>query len=198
MNFELELKKYPFIKIAEETAEESGAKVFIVGGFVRDLILKRQREEIDFLVVGDGERYAKLFAEKLGITNINIFKNFGTAHFKYGDFDFEFVGARKESYRRSSRKPAVIAGSFQEDIARRDFTINTLAVSINKTDFGALVDEFNGMKDIEKKTIKTPIDPFITFDDDPLRIMRAFRFASQLNFKVDDNLFKAAGNSGKD
>jgi putative nucleotidyltransferase with HDIG domain len=193
MNFELELKKYPFIKIAEETAEESGAKVFIVGGFVRDLILKRQREEIDFLVVGDGERYAKLFAEKLGITNINIFKNFGTAHFKYGDFDFEFVGARKESYRRSSRKPAVIAGSFQEDIARRDFTINTLAVSINKTDFGALVDEFNGMKDIEEKTIKTPIDPFITFDDDPLRIMRAFRFASQLNFKVDDNLFKAAG-----
>jgi len=193
MNFKLELKKYPFIKIAEETAEESGTKVFIVGGFVRDLILNRQRLEIDFLVVGDGEKYAKLFAEKLGITNINIFKNFGTAHFKYRDFDFEFVGARRESYRKSSRKPVVIAGSFQEDIARRDFTINTLAVSINKTDFGALIDEFNGMKDIEKKTIKTPIDPFITFDDDPLRIMRAFRFASQLNFKVDDNLFIAAG-----
>ncbi len=197
MNFELELKKYPFIKIATNTAEESGVDVFIVGGFVRDLILKRQREEIDFLVVGDGESFAKLLAEKLGIISVNIFKNFGTAHFKYGDFDFEFVGARKESYKRSSRKPEVIAGTFEEDIARRDFTINTLAVSINKTDFGTLIDAYNGLKDIEQGIIKTPLDPFITFDDDPLRIMRAFRFASQLNFKIDNTVFKAARELGQ-
>lgn len=192
MNFELELKKFPFIKLATDSAEECGYDVYIVGGFVRDIILNRERDEIDFLVVGDGEKYANLFSEKLGIKNINIFRNFGTAHFKYGDFDFEFVGARKESYSRESRKPEVIAGTFEEDISRRDFTINTLAVSIRKKDFGTIVDKFNGLEDIANKIIKTPRDPLTTFDDDPLRIMRGFRFASQLNFRIDGSAFKAA------
>jgi poly(A) polymerase len=197
MNFELELKKFPFIKIATETAEETGIDVFIVGGYVRDMILNRESNEIDFLIIGEGERYAKLFAEKLGINNINIFRNFGTAHFKFGDFDFEFVGARKESYKRNSRKPEIIVGSFEEDISRRDFTINTLAVSINNKDFGTLVDQFNGLDDIEGKIIKTPLDPLTTFDDDPLRILRAFRFASQLDFTVENSTFAAAGKMRK-
>lgn len=198
MNFELELKKFPFIKIATEAAEEADTEVFIVGGFIRDIILERNRNEMDFLVVGDGEKYAKLFAEKLGVKNINIFRNFGTAHFKYGEFDLEFVGARKESYQRESRNPAVIAGTFEEDISRRDFTINTLAVSINKNDFGTLMDMYNGLNDIENKIIKTTLEPLSTFDDDPLRILRAFRFASQLNFKVDSSVFASANeNEGK-
>lgn len=191
-DFESELKKFPFIKTAMETAEEQEYDVFIVGGFVRDLILKRERDEIDFLVVGDGEAYAKAYAEKLGIKKIDIFKNFGTAHFRYGDFDLEFVGARKESYRRDSRKPQVTAGTFAEDILRRDFTINTLAVSVSKKDFGTLIDEFNGLDDIKNKIIRTPMDPLKTFDDDPLRILRAFRFASQLKFRVDDKVMEAA------
>ncbi len=192
-DFVSELKKFPFIKTAMETAEEKEYDVFIVGGFVRDLILKRERNEIDFLVVGDGESYAKAYAEKLGIKKIDIFKNFGTAHFRYGDFDLEFVGARKESYHRESRKPEVTVGTFEEDILRRDFTINTLALSISKKDFGTLIDEFNGLDDIKVKILRTPMDPLKTFDDDPLRIMRAFRFASQLKFKVDDTIMEAAG-----
>lgn len=192
-DFESELKKYPFIKVAAETAEEINYKVFIVGGFVRDLILKRERNEIDFLVVGDGEIYAKSFSEKLGIEKVDVFRNFGTAHFKYGGFDLEFVGARKESYKRESRKPEVIAATFEEDISRRDFTINTLAVSISKKDFGNLIDRFSGLDDIKNKIIRTPLDPLKTFDDDPLRILRAFRFASQLKFKVDDPIIDAAG-----
>ncbi len=192
-DFESELKKFPFIKTAMETAEKQDYEVFIVGGFVRDLILRRKRDEIDFLVVGDGESYARAYAEKLGIKKIDVYRNFGTAHFKYGDFDLEFVGARKESYRKESRKPEVSAGTFEEDILRRDFTINTLAISVTKKDFGSLIDEFNGLEDIKKKIIRTPLDPLKTFDDDPLRIMRAFRFASQLNFKVDESIMEAAG-----
>ena len=192
-DFQSVLKKYPFIKTAEDTAEEKDYAVYIVGGFVRDLILNRNGNEIDFLVVGDGEDYAKAFAAKLGIKKIDVFRNFGTAHFKYGDFDLEFVGARKESYRKESRKPEIIAGTFEEDISRRDFTINTLAVSINRKDFGTLKDEYNGLKDIREEIIRTPLDPLKTFDDDPLRILRAFRFASQLGFRVDDLILKSAG-----
>jgi putative nucleotidyltransferase with HDIG domain len=191
--FESDLKKYPFLKLASEIAEENNYEVFIVGGFVRDLILKRERKEIDFLVVGDGEAYAKSFSEKLGIKKIDVFRNFGTAHFSYGGFDLEFVGARKESYKKESRKPDVAAGTFEEDISRRDFTINTLAISITKKDFGSLIDRFNGLADIKNKIIKTPLDPLKTFDDDPLRILRAFRFASQLKFKVEDSITEAAG-----
>jgi len=192
MNFKKELIKYHFISNATETAEEMKLEVFIVGGFVRDLILDRVKNEIDFLVIGDGPKFASKYAESLGINKISIFKNFGTAHFRINDFDLEFVGARKESYNRQSRKPEVATGTFDEDISRRDFTINTLAVSINKSNFGQLIDTYNGINDINNKLIKTPIDPLITFNDDPLRIMRAYRFASQLNFSVDDSINEAA------
>lgn len=192
MNFKEALRKLPFLKQASQTAEELNVDAFIVGGFVRDFILKRNKNEIDFLIIGDGPSFANIFANKLGIKDISIFKNFGTAHFHFNSFDLEFVGARKESYKRGSRKPDVLPGSFQDDINRRDFTINTLAVSINKNKFGELIDTFNGFKDIEKKIIKTPIDPLITFNDDPLRILRAYRFASQLSFKVDGEINSAA------
>jgi putative nucleotidyltransferase with HDIG domain len=142
--------------------------------------------------MGSGTEFAERYAEKLGIKNVSVFRNFGTAHFRYEDHDLEFVGARKESYNRDSRKPSIYTGSFLDDINRRDFTINTLALSLNKEDYGDLIDTYNGIKDLENKIIKTPIDPLITFDDDPLRIMRAFRFASQLNFRLDDSIPNAA------
>jgi len=183
-------EKY-FITI-KELASILGVKVFIVGGFVRDIILNRNRSEIDFLVIGDGPEFAEKLADKLNIKKVNIFKNFGTAHFNYTGTDFEFVGARKESYNKDSRKPKVETGTFEDDIKRRDFTINTLAISLNEENFGELIDTFEGLKDIENKIIKTPLNPFETFNDDPLRILRAFRFAAQLNFKVDDNILLAA------
>ncbi len=192
MNFKEALQNLPFLKHATQTADELKVNAYIIGGFVRDLILKRSKNEIDFLIIGDGPAFASNYAEKLGIKNISIFKNFGTAHFHFKGYDLEFVGSRKESYKKGSRKPDVIPGSFEDDIKRRDFTINTLALSINKNRFGELVDTYNGFKDIENQLIKTPIDPLITFDDDPLRILRAYRFASQLNFKVDDSINFAA------
>ena len=192
MNFDKKLKDYPFLETASVVAESMDCDVYIVGGFVRDLILKREKSEIDFLVIGDGPGFASEFAKKLGISKISIFKNFGTAHFKHNDYDLEFVGARKESYNRESRKPDVETGTFDDDIDRRDFTINTLAVSVNKKSFGKLFDKYDGVGDIEDKIIKTPLNPEVTFDDDPLRIMRAFRFAAQLNFKVDENILNAA------
>lgn len=191
-NFEKEILKYEYFKIASQTANELNVDLFIVGGYVRDLILKRKRVEIDFLVVGNGPDFARAFASKLGIKQLKIFKNFGTAHFKYQEIDFEFVGARKESYNRASRNPIVEDGTFLDDIYRRDLTINTLAISLNKKDFGKLIDTFGGLADIKNKIIKTPIDPLKTFNDDPLRILRAFRFASQLQFQVDDSIMFAA------
>ncbi|MHB1686142.1 MAG: CCA tRNA nucleotidyltransferase [Ignavibacteriaceae bacterium] len=193
MNFSHELSKYPFISRASELAGEKNVQVFIVGGFVRDLILNRARNEIDFLVIGDGTGFASDFAGSLGIGKISIFKNFGTAHFKFQDYDLEFVGARKESYNKNSRNPSVISGTFEDDIQRRDFTINTLAISLNEKTFGDVIDSFNGLEDINNKIIKTPLNPEITFDDDPLRIMRAYRFASQLNFSVDETINIASG-----
>ena len=170
-----------------------GIKVYIVGGFTRDVILERDlKNDIDIMVVGDGPKFASLTAEILGITNVVIFKNFGTAHFIFNNFNLEFVGARKESYSKDSRKPIVQDGSFEEDIIRRDFTINTLAISLNKDNFGEIIDTFNGLEDIKQKIIKTPLNPIETFDDDPLRILRAFRFASQLNFRVEENILAAA------
>ena len=192
MNFEKNFKKYDFLQTASELANSIGCELFIVGGFVRDTVLKRERNEMDFLVIGDGPGFASAYAKKLGIGKISIFKNFGTAHFRYNDFDLEFVGARKESYRKNSRNPSVTAGTFDDDIDRRDFTINTLAVSLNKKDFGKLIDKYHGLTDIEGKIIKTPLDPLDTFNDDPLRILRAFRFASQLHFDVDDKILGAA------
>ena len=192
MNFDLRLKQYSFLSAASEIANDLSIQVFIIGGFVRDLILNREISEIDFLVLGNGTDFAERYAEKLGVKNISVFRNFGTAHFRHEDYDLEFVGARKESYNRDSRKPEIFTGSFLDDINRRDFTINTLAISLNKEDYGELIDTYEGIKDLENKLIKTPVDPLITFDDDPLRIMRAFRFAAQLNFRVDESITLAA------
>jgi poly(A) polymerase len=192
MSVKNKLKNISFINKASEIADELEVEVYIVGGYVRDLILNRKNEDIDFLVVGDVQKYSRQLASTLGIDDIVIYKTFGTAHFAYQGLNLEFVGARKESYRKSSRKPEVSEGTFSDDISRRDFTINTIAVQINKDDFGKVIDTFDGMNDIDKKLIKTPLNPDITFDDDPLRILRAFRFASQLNFKVDESILKSA------
>ena len=192
MNFKNKLQKFNFLNEASKIAEEVSAEVYVVGGFIRDLILNKEVEDIDFLIVGDVMKYAQTLAASFGINDVVVFKTFGTAHFTYEGLNFEFVAARKESYRKSSRKPLVSEGTFYDDISRRDFTINTIAVSVIKEKFGEVIDRFNGIDDIEKKLIKTPLDPNITFDDDPLRILRAFRFASQLNFSVDESILKSA------
>ena len=192
MNFKSKIEHIGFLKDISSIADKHSIEIFIVGGFVRDLILERTKTEIDFLIIGDGPSFAKLLVDELKVENLNIFKNFGTAHFRYKNYDLEFVGARKESYKRSSRNPDVEIGTFEDDINRRDFTINTLAISLNKNSFGDLVDKFNGFSDIQNRIIKTPLNPEETFDDDPLRILRAFRFASQLNFEVDNSILLAA------
>jgi len=198
MNQELELyikEKISHLKVIDtisKVAELVDVEVYAVGGFVRDIILNRERNDLDILVIGNGTDFAKNVADGLGITNVSYFKNFGTAHFDYQGMNVEFVGARKESYDRNTRKPIVEDGTFDEDISRRDFTINTLAISLNKNEFGKLTDKYDGLSDIKNKRIKTPLNPLKTFDDDPLRIMRAFRFASQLNFNVDESIIKAA------
>jgi poly(A) polymerase len=192
MDFTSAISKIPFIKEVISSADDENADVYIVGGFIRDIILGRARNEIDFLVVGDGTGYAEKLASKLGIKKVNIFRTYGTAHFKYSIYDLEFVGARKESYSPDSRKPEVAPATFEEDLSRRDFTINTLAVSVNSKTYGELIDKYNGLTDIENRLLRTPLDPKITFNDDPLRIMRAFRFASQLNFLLHSDLYNAA------
>jgi poly(A) polymerase len=192
MNLKEQLREYLFLEKASEIADEIGADVYVVGGFVRDLILKRENADIDFLVVGDVVKYAQALAKSVGIDDVVIYKTFGTAHFNHQGINFEFVAARKESYGKSSRKPLVSEGTFADDISRRDFTINAIAVSVTKNTFGEVIDLFNGLKDIEQKLIRTPLDPKVTFDDDPLRILRAFRFASQLNFNVDKPIMIAA------
>jgi putative nucleotidyltransferase with HDIG domain len=192
LNFKKHLNEYNYFEIISKLAYLNNFEVYIVGGYVRDLILTREINEIDYLIIGDGPKFAELLAKELNVKKVNIFKKFGTAHFNYNNVDFEFVGARKESYNNDSRNPLVQIGSFDEDINRRDFTINTLAISLNKSNFGDLIDKFNGADDINSKVIKTPLNPFETFDDDPLRIMRAFRFASQLNFNVDHKILEAS------
>jgi poly(A) polymerase len=192
MNLSKEINRYKFISAARELSDDLGFLVFLVGGFVRDLILNRVRNDLDFLIVGNVKLYSQKLADELGVKNVIIYKNFGTAHFIYDNINFEFVAARKESYKRNSRKPDVEQGTFNEDISRRDFTINTLAIVINGNNFGEVIDTYNGIDDIKAKLIRTPIDPLITFDDDPLRILRAYRFASELNFSVDEKIDKAA------
>ncbi len=198
MNQELESnikEKISHLKVIDtisKVAELVDVKVYAVGGFVRDIILNRERNDLDILVIGNGTDFAKNVADGLGITNVSYFKNFGTAHFDYQGMNVEFVGARKESYDRNTRKPIVEDGTFDEDISRRDFTINTLAISLNKNEFGKLTDKYDGLSDIKNERIKTPLNPLKTFDDDPLRILRAFRFAAQLNFSVDESIIKAA------
>ena len=185
-------KTYPFLKSIAFAAEEFKTELYIVGGFVRDIILGREKKEIDFLVIGDGIIFAEKLSQKIGGEKVGVFKNFGTAHFRFDDYDLEFVGARKESYDRTSRKPVVTNGSFFDDISRRDFTINTLALSLNKKNYGELIDTFGGLMDIGQKLLRTPLNPEETFSDDPLRIMRAFRFAAQLDFNVADEIKIAA------
>lgn len=173
-----------------ETADTLGLECYVVGGYVRDLYLDRPSKDIDVVVVGSGIEMAKALGKRLGRgAHVSVFKNFGTAQVKYHDIEVEFVGARKESYQRDSRKPIVEDGTLEDDQNRRDFTINALAVCMNKDRFGELVDPFGGIEDMKEKTIRTPLDPDITFSDDPLRMMRCIRFATQLNFYIDDDTF---------
>jgi poly(A) polymerase len=191
MTFASDLEKDPIFKTVSEVSQRLGYQSFVVGGFVRDLVLKRSSKDIDFVCVGSGIELAEAVAKRLGNVPLTVFKNFGTAMIPYGDADLEFVGARKESYRSDSRKPVVEDGTLGDDQLRRDFTINAMAISLNKEDYGALVDPFDGVGHIKKKTLKTPLDPTITFSDDPLRMMRAVRFASQLNFDIEASTFDA-------
>ncbi|MGB0915552.1 MAG: CCA tRNA nucleotidyltransferase, partial [Crocinitomicaceae bacterium] len=176
---------HPVFKVASEIVTEQNLEAYVIGGYVRDLLLERPSKDIDIVVVGNGLDLAKACAEKLRVKKVSLFENFGTAQFVYKDLDVEFVGARKESYRRDSRKPIVENGSLKDDQDRRDFTINALAISLHKDNFGELIDPFNGVEDLEKEIIRTPLEPSRTYSDDPLRMMRAVRFATQLNFRIE-------------
>lgn len=176
----------PVFRELQETADEMGLETYIVGGFVRDYLLDRgAKQDIDIVVVGSGIALAKAIQKKLKITHqVQVFKTYGTAMLQWGDVTLEFVGARKESYTIESRNPAVSEGTLEEDQLRRDFTINALAVSLNKETFGTLLDPFAGLDDLEKRLLRTPRDPDTTYTDDPLRMLRAIRFATQLNFSI--------------
>lgn len=183
------------MRVISSAAHSLNQPVYVVGGYVRDYYLDRiptsGELDIDFVTVGSGIKLAKKVADQMEESSLAVFKQFGTAQVKAGNLELEFVGARKESYRRDSRKPIVEDGTIEDDQLRRDLTINALSWSLNEEDFGALVDPFNGMEDLQKGIIRTPIDPFQTFDDDPLRMMRAIRFATQLNFHIEDQTFEA-------
>lgn len=175
-----------------ETADRLGLECYVVGGYVRDIFLERPSKDIDVVVVGSGIAIAKALAAKLGRgAHLSVFKNFGTAQVKWKEIEVEFVGARKESYSRDSRKPIVEDGTIEDDQNRRDFTINALAVCMNQARFGELVDPFGGVEDLKAGIIRTPLDPDITFSDDPLRMMRCIRFATQLNFYIEEETFAA-------
>lgn len=175
-----------------DAADSIGRPCYAVGGCVRDLFLERPSKDIDFVTVGSGIELAEIVARKLGRgTHLTVFRNFGTAQVKRRDVELEFVGARKESYDRNSRKPVVEDGTLEEDLSRRDFTVNALALRINRSGFGELVDMFNGLSDMERRILRTPLDPDITFSDDPLRMMRAIRFATQLGFTIYPETFEA-------
>ena len=181
-----------FFKNLSKVSIENNIECYVVGGFVRDYFLKRKSKDIDIVVVGDGIFLANKFVAILDKKiKVNIFKNFGTANLKYKNYEIEFVGARKESYSRDSRNPIIKPGSFRDDINRRDFKMNSLAVSLNANNYGELIDFHNGLRDINEKIIDTPLDSKLTFSDDPLRIFRAVRFASQLKFKIHDNLINS-------
>lgn len=192
MNLKSRLEEHEIFAKVGAASSRLGIKSYVVGGYVRDLILNRPSKDIDFTCVGSGislaQEVAKSFEQHVPLS---VFKNFGTAMLKLDDWELEFVGARKESYRLESRKPIVEDGTLEEDLERRDFTINAMAISLNSEDYGELIDPFEGLGDIRRKIIKTPLEPGITFSDDPLRMLRAVRFAAQLNFDIDADTFFA-------
>ncbi|MGZ3871964.1 MAG: CCA tRNA nucleotidyltransferase [Mucilaginibacter sp.] len=177
--------QHSIFSIISTLAAEQHVQVYAIGGFVRDIFLARPSKDIDIVVIGNGISFAESVAARLKV-KLSVFKNFGTASLKYRDLEVEFVGARKESYRLDSRKPIVENGTLEDDQRRRDFTINALALSLHPDTFGRLLDPFDGIADLEQKLIRTPLNPVETFSDDPLRMLRAIRFATQLNFKIDD------------
>ena len=188
---------FPFLnqdifKLIKTCCDDLNVDAYAIGGFVRDIYLKRESKDIDIVTLGKGIDLATKLHEKLGPeAHLSVFKTYGTAQIKYQDLEIEFVGARKESYNQDSRKPLVKIGSLEDDQNRRDFTINALAIGISKNNFGKLLDPFDGLKDLENKILRTPLEPGITYSDDPLRMMRAVRFATQLGFTIEENSFKA-------
>ncbi|WP_430824187.1 CCA tRNA nucleotidyltransferase [Carboxylicivirga sp. N1Y90] len=182
--------KHPVFHAIRDVSDDMSLQSFVIGGFVRDIFLNRPSKDIDVVVIGSGIELAERVAKKLGGLRLSVFKNFGTAMLKYRDLEVEFVGARKESYQRHSRKPIVEDGTLEDDQNRRDFSINALALSLNRTTYGDLLDPFDGIKDMQDGVIRTPQDPLITFSDDPLRMMRAIRFATQLEFQIDEATFE--------
>jgi putative nucleotidyltransferase with HDIG domain len=185
--FHTEAIQHPIFQLIGEASDELGVDSYVIGGYVRDYFLNRKTpKDIDIVAVGSGIQLAKAVAKKLkGRPDISVFKNFGTAMIKHKDLELEFVGARKESYHRDSRKPIVEDGTLEDDQNRRDFTINAMALALNKNNFGQLLDPFDGLADLDRKIIRTPLEPGITYSDDPLRMMRAIRFASQLHFTIE-------------
>ena len=182
----------PIFRQISQVADGLELECYVVGGYVRDLFLQRPSKDIDVVVVGSGIRMAEALAEKLGKgAHVSVFRNFGTAQLKWRDTEVEFVGARRESYTHDSRKPVVEDGTLEDDQNRRDFTINALAICLNQERYGELVDPFGGLDDLREKNIRTPLDPDVTFSDDPLRMMRAIRFATQLKFYIDDDTFES-------
>ncbi|HTF22205.1 MAG TPA: HD domain-containing protein [Chryseolinea sp.] len=190
MNLAQSIEQPIFRKIGE-VADQMNLETYVVGGYTRDLILKRPSKDIDFVCVGSGISLAQGVARALNHAQVTIFKNFGTAQIRFEDQELEFVGARKESYRNDSRKPIVEDGTLEDDQRRRDFTINAMAICLNASRYGELIDPFNGQEDIKRKIIRTPQDPALTFSDDPLRMMRAVRFASQLNYDIEADTYQA-------
>ena len=179
--------EHPIFRQVGDIADARGQRAFVIGGFVRDLLLNRPCKDIDIVTEGSGIELARAAAKAMKVNQVHVFKNFGTAMFKARDFEIEFVGARKESYSRGSRKPVVEDGTLEDDQNRRDFTINAMAISLNADTFGKLVDPFGGVDDLSRKWIRTPLDPDITYSDDPLRMLRAVRFASQLGFRIEES-----------
>ena len=185
-------KNFKLFKIISKVAQENNQTVYIVGGYVRDLLMQRKAPtDIDFVTEQSGIELAKAVGKELGDLKVSVFKTYGTAMIKYKDLDLEFVGARKESYSEDSRKPAVETGTLEDDQKRRDFTVNALAISLNAENFGELIDPFNGREDMQNKILRTPLEPAQTYSDDPLRMMRAIRFASVLHFEIEKNSLEA-------
>jgi len=192
--YDIDPKHNDVFDVISQAGEAVDQEVYVVGGYVRDFYLQRTKNaeelDIDFVTIGSGIEVAQKVADLLGTDNLSVFKQFGTAHIKHNNLDLEFVGARKESYRSDSRKPIVEDGTMEDDQMRRDFTINALSWSLNKDNYGELLDPFNGIQDLKKQLIRTPVDPLKTFEDDPLRMMRAIRFATELQFDIEEQTYR--------